>query len=161
MDIPIEPLGAVDRRQRGACNVRACAHRPLEQISRVVSPDISPNDYSSGARGCAAATAPEQGPQRGLLRTEIKFHRRVPRIEPATAASCGSRVHWPVIAKRRDSFPVSVVASLICLPGAPLIAFPAMSGCREHPRNPTFRSFSSQTRCAHHHRHPPRRARQS
>jgi hypothetical protein len=67
--------------------VLAMSHGQLEQISRVVSPDISPDDYSGGARGCAAATAPEQGPQRGLLRTEIKFHRRVSRIEPATAAS--------------------------------------------------------------------------
>ncbi len=75
LDIPIKPLGAVDRRQRGACNVRACAHRPLEQISGVVSPDISPDDYSGGARGCAAASALEQRPQRGLLRTEIRFHR--------------------------------------------------------------------------------------
>jgi hypothetical protein len=91
LDIPIEPLGAVDRRQRGAWNVRAFAHRHLEQISGVVSPDISPDDYSGGARGCAAATAPEQGPQRGLLRTEIKFHRRVSKIEPAIAASCVAR----------------------------------------------------------------------
>src|SRR5579864_3674308 len=77
LDIPIEPLGAVDRRQRGARDVLACAHRNLEQISRVVSPDVSPDDYSGGARGYAAATAPERGPQRGLLRTEIKFHLQV------------------------------------------------------------------------------------
>ena len=55
-----EPLGAVDRRQRGAGNVRACAHRHLEQISGVVSPDISADDCSSGARGCAAGAAPGQ-----------------------------------------------------------------------------------------------------
>jgi hypothetical protein len=36
LDIPIEPLGAVDHRQRGTCNVRAFAHRHLEQISDVV-----------------------------------------------------------------------------------------------------------------------------
>src|SRR5215472_15176324 len=41
LDIPIKPLGAVDRWQRGACSVRACASRHLEQISGVVSPDIS------------------------------------------------------------------------------------------------------------------------
>ena len=74
LDIPIEPLGAVDRWQRGTCNVRACAHRHLEQISGVVSPDISPTDYSGGARGCTAASAPEQRPQPGSLPTEIKFH---------------------------------------------------------------------------------------
>jgi len=96
LDIPIEPLGAVDRRQRGACNVRALAHRQLEQISRVVSPDISPDDYSGGARGCTAATAQEQGSERGLLRTEIKFHRRVSKIEPATAVSLGSRPAYDV-----------------------------------------------------------------
>ena len=59
LDIVIEPLGAVARRQRGAGNVRALAHRQLEQISRVVSPDISPDDHSGGACGCAADTAPE------------------------------------------------------------------------------------------------------
>jgi len=75
-DIPIKPLGTVDRRQRGACDIRACAHRYLEQISGVVSLDIPADDYSGGARGCAAATAREQGPQRGLPRTEVKFHRR-------------------------------------------------------------------------------------
>ena len=46
---PIELLGDIDRRQRGACNVRAFTQRHLEQISRVVSPDISPDDYSRGA----------------------------------------------------------------------------------------------------------------
>ena len=75
LDIPIEPLGAVDRRLRGVCDVRACAHRHLEQISGVVSPDISPDDYSGGARGCTASTTRKQGPQRGLPRAEIEFHR--------------------------------------------------------------------------------------
>ena len=72
LDIPIEPLGGVDRRQRGARNVPAFAHRHLEQISGLVSPDISPNNYSGGARGFAATNAPEQGPQPGLLRSEIE-----------------------------------------------------------------------------------------
>jgi len=72
LDIPIKPLGAVDRRLHGACDVPACAHRYLEQISGVVPPDISPDDSSSGARGCAAASGPEQRPQQGLLHTEIK-----------------------------------------------------------------------------------------
>ena len=75
LDISIEPLGAVDCRRRGACNVCACAHRNLEQISGVVSPDVSPDDYSGGARGCAAAIASEQRPQRGLPRAEMKLHR--------------------------------------------------------------------------------------
>jgi hypothetical protein len=57
LDIPIEPMGATDRRQRGARDLRACAHRHLEQISGVVSPDIPPYDYSGGARGWAAADA--------------------------------------------------------------------------------------------------------
>src|SRR5262249_15528022 len=70
-DIPIKPLGARGRWQRGACNVRACAHRHFEQVSGVVSSDISPDDYSGGARGCAAASAPEQRPQPGLLPNEI------------------------------------------------------------------------------------------
>jgi hypothetical protein len=75
LDIPSEPRGALDRRQRGACNVRAIADRHLEQISGVVSPDISPDDYSGGAFGCATAAGPKQERQRGLLRTEIKSHR--------------------------------------------------------------------------------------
>jgi hypothetical protein len=48
----------------------------LEQISGVVSPDISPDDYSGGAFGCIAATARKQGSQRGVPLTEIEFHRR-------------------------------------------------------------------------------------
>src|SRR5580700_1259268 len=95
LDIPIEPLGPVDRRQRSVCDVFAGAHRHLEQIARVVSPDISADDYSGGARGGAAATAPEPGPQRGLLRTAIKLHCRVSKIEPAAAAPRGPRVHTP------------------------------------------------------------------
>ncbi len=73
LDIPIKPVGAVDRRHRRACNVSARAHRNLEQISGVVSPDVPADDCSGGARRCAAATAPQQGPQRGLLRTEVSF----------------------------------------------------------------------------------------
>src|SRR6516164_2567703 len=100
LDTPIKPLGAVDRRQRGACDVRAFAHRHLEQISSVVSPDISPDDYSGSARGCAAATSREQGPQRGLPRTEIEFYRRMSKIETASAACCGlDEIHLLVIAK--------------------------------------------------------------
>ena len=75
LDIPIKPLGTVDRWQRGACNILACAHRHLEQISGVVSPDISPDDYSGGARGGAAVTAAKQEPERGLVPAEIKSHR--------------------------------------------------------------------------------------
>ena len=74
LDIPIKPLAAVDRRQRGACGIPACAHRHVEQISGVVSLDIPPDDYPGGARGCGA-TAREQGPQRGLPRT-LKHHTR-------------------------------------------------------------------------------------
>src|SRR5580700_1358804 len=32
LDIPIKPLGAVDSRQRGACNVLAGAHRPWSKF---------------------------------------------------------------------------------------------------------------------------------
>jgi hypothetical protein len=46
----------------------------LEQISGVVSPDISPDDYSSCARGCAAASTLEQRPQPCFLSIEIEFH---------------------------------------------------------------------------------------
>jgi len=72
LDIPIKPLGAVHRRRRRARNVFVFAHLHLEQISGVVSPDISPDDYVGG-RGCAAPSQ-EQRPKRNLFRTEIRFH---------------------------------------------------------------------------------------
>jgi hypothetical protein len=72
--IPIKTLGAVDRWDRSACNVRAFAHRHLEQVSGVVPPDISPDDYSGGARRWTVGCAPEQRRQQGLLRSKISFH---------------------------------------------------------------------------------------
>ena len=51
---PSKPLAAVGRRHGGACDVSTRAHRHLEQISGVVSPDISADDCSGGARRCAA-----------------------------------------------------------------------------------------------------------
>src|SRR5215469_16879654 len=57
LDLPLTPLAAINRRRRGARDVSPCAHRDLEQISGVVSPDVSPDDCSGGAGGCVVATA--------------------------------------------------------------------------------------------------------
>ena len=75
LDIFIQALGAVNRRQRRAGDVRALAHRQLEQISRVVSPDIFADDHSGGARGCAAPPRRNKNLNEVYVGTEMKLHR--------------------------------------------------------------------------------------